>query len=253
MKILSIANHKGGTAKTTTARALGDYMAMSGYKTLLIDLDPQESLTLSCGFYQELNPSLVNVLGGAQAGDMHIAQITRRVRENLDLAPGSKALAAVELAIAPRLGREFILNKALRGLPYDLCIIDTPPSVSLLMINGLVASSGVIIPAQPTPADLSGVRLFLETLETIRAGLGKSIEVLGILPTFYDNRLNTHRAGIEAMLAAGWAVLPVAIGRSIRVAEAAANGESILTYEPGNPQAGNYKQLGELIEKWLKK
>jgi len=228
-------------------------MALRGYKTLLLDLDPQASLTMSCGFTHELTPNLADVMGGAKPGELHLTQVTRAVRENLDLAPGSKNLAAVALAIAPRLGREYILTKALKGLDYDLCIIDTPPSVSLLLINALAASHGAIIPAQPTPADVMGVRMFLDTLETIREGIGKNIEILGILPTFYDNRLNTHRAGLDAMLNAGWPVLPVNIGRSIRVAEAAANGESVITYEPGNPQAGAYNSLGEILEKWLKK
>lgn len=251
MKILSIANHKGGTGKTATARALGDYMAMRGYKTLLLDMDPQASLTMSAGF-RDLRPSLVDVIGGAQPGDLPIAKIVRSVRDNLDLAPSNLDMASVELGIASRLGREYILSKALKGLRYDIAIIDCPPSVSLLVINALVACDAVLIPTQLNPVDAAGVRQFISTVDAIRDNLSAKLTILGILATFYDARLTTHRTVLEAMQAAGWAVLPVTIGRSIRVAEAAASGESVLTYDINNPQSGAYIELGEIIEKWLK-
>ena len=252
MRIISIANHKGGTAKTTTARTLGDYMATQGYKTLLIDLDPQAALTMACGFREAVYPSLVDVIGGAQPGHIPIKEIIRKVKPNLSLAPANLNLSGCELGITSRIGREHILKRALEGLDYDLAIIDNPPSVSLLTINGLAASEGVLIPTQLTPLDVNGVMQFIKLVDGIRAGLGIKLEIIGILPTFYDGRLKLHQQAQAALKKAKLPVLEVAIGRTIKIATAAMSGQSILTSDPTNPQAGNYNELGKVIEKWLK-
>ena len=252
MRIISIANHKGGTAKTTTARTLGDYMAMQGYKTLLIDLDPQAALTMACGFREAVYPNMVDVIGGAQPGYIPIKEIIRKVKPNLYLAPANLNLSGCELGITSRIGREYIVKRALEGLDYDLAIIDNPPSVSLLTINGLAASEGILIPTQLTPLDVNGVMQFIKLVEGIRAGLGMELEIIGILPTFYDGRLLLHQQAEKALKKAKLPLLDVAIGRTIRIASAAMSGQSILTSEPTNPQAGNYYELGKVIEKWLK-
>ena len=252
MRIISIANHKGGTGKSTTARTLGDYMGMKGYKTLLIDLDPQAALTMASGFRDSVYPSLVDVIGGGQPGNKTITQVIRNVKTNLDLAPANLNLSGCELGITSRIGREYILKRALEGLDYDLAIIDNPPSVSLLTINGLAACEGVLIPTQLTPLDVNGVMQFIKLVDGIRAGLGIKLEIIGILPTFYDGRIKLHQQALKALKQAKLPVLEVAIGRSVKVATASMNGQSILTSEPTNPQAGNYLELGKVIEKWLK-
>lgn len=253
MKVLSIANHKGGTGKTATTRALGDYLAGAGYKVLLADIDPQASLTMSCGYRDPENPSLVDVIGGSNPGDKTIKQVIKPVADRLDLAPSNLDLAAVELGIASRLGREYILQRALKDLKgYDLVIIDCPPSISLLVINAIVASDQVLIPTQLMPVDVAGVRRFIDTVERVRANLNTNVQIMGILPTFYDKRYNAHQDGLEAMRAAGWPIMPVAIGRSVRVGEAAALGQSVIRFEPDNPQAENYIELGKVIDIWLR-
>ena len=103
------------------------------------------------------------------------------------------------------------------------------------------------------PVDITGVRRFMEITNEIRENLNTNAQILGIMPTFYDSRYNAHQAGLKAMRAADWPIIDVCIGRSVRVGEAAAKGESVLTYEPSNPQADNYKLLGKEIEKWLQK
>lgn len=252
MKVLSIANHKGGVGKTATARALGDYLASEGYKVLLMDLDPQASLTMSCGYTEIISPSMVNVMGGANPGDKTIKQIIKPVANRLDLAPSNLDLAGIELGIASRLGREYILERALDNLTgYDLVIIDCPPSINLLVVNALVASDKVLIPTQLSPVDVAGVRRFTETIDSIRANLNTEVEVIGILATFYDSRLNTHQATLDAMRAADWPLMTVSIGRSVRVSEAAALGQSVIEFEPTNPQAENYIELGKELEQWL--
>ena len=254
MRILTIANHKGGTGKTATTRTLGDVLARKGYKVLLVDLDPQSSLTTSCG-YSEADPNLTDVIGGSDPGNKTIKEIILHISDNLDLAPSILAMAKTEIDIYSRLSREYIVKKMLEGIAnkYDLCLIDCPPSLSLLVINALAASEAVLVPTQPMPIDIAGVKMFLETINIVRDSLNPDLSILGILPTFYDDRLNTHKAGIKAMNKAGWPVLPVMIGRSVRVGESAALGESIITFEPGNPQAAAYEELGGLIELWLKK
>lgn len=254
MRILSIANHKGGTGKTATARALGDVLAHKGYKVLMVDMDPQGSLTTSCGL-SEVSPNLTNVLGGAQPGNTPLKKIVRSVSDNLDLAPSDLSMAGVDLGLISRMGGDYVLSKILAGVSgdYDLCLIDCPPSLSKLVINALAASQAVLIPAQPMPVDVAGAKLFIDTVSEIRESLNPDLSILGILLTFYDDRLNTHKAGLEAMTRAGWPVLPVRIGRSVRVGEAAGLGESVITFEPDNPQAAAYERLGGLIELWLKK
>jgi chromosome partitioning protein len=135
---------------------------------------------------------------------------------------------------------------------YDIVLIDCPPSLSLLVINALMVAQAVMIPTQPMPVDVAGVKLFLDTVEVIRDD-NPQLSIFGILPTFFDGRLNAHQGAIEAMTKAGWPVLPVCIGRSVRVGESAALGESIITFEPDNPQAAAYRGLGGLVKLWLEK
>lgn len=250
MRVLAIANHKGGVGKTATARALGDYISRS-YKVLLIDLDPQASLTTSCGI-AEAEPNLTAVFGNAKPGAIPLEKVITPVSENLYLAPSNLDMAAVELGISSRIAREFILSEALQALKgFDLVIIDCPPSLSLLAINALAAADAVLIPCQPMPVDVAALRLFLRTVDEVRH-INPRLSIMGVLPTFYDPRLNAHQGAIAAMKAAGWPVLPYAIGRSVRVGEAGALGQSILEYEPGNPQAAAYEDLGKAVNKWLK-
>jgi chromosome partitioning protein len=147
-----------------------------------------------------------------------------------------------------------VLKKALaRVAGFDLVLLDCPPSLGLLTLNALVAADALIIPSQPMASDLRGVNLFLQTIDQVKEELNPRLETLGILLTFYDGRLNFHKAAIQAIRAAGLDLLPVYIGRSIRVGEAAAAGQSVITYDPGNPQSENYKLLAEVVKTWLSK
>jgi len=256
MKILAIANHKGGTGKTTAARNIAGILSARGVRVLLVDSDPQGSLTLACGIDpQPKDLTNVYAVGGRKAA--RLADVLQAVGSGLDLAPAGLSLTLAESELIPRPGREFILADALAGVAgrYDLAVIDCPPNMGLLVSNALCAADAVIIPSGPGALDISGAAIFLDTIKAYQANprLNPRLIVLGFLLTFYDGRLTTHQGGRAAMLGAGWPVLPVTIPRSVRVAESVAAGQSITSYEPGSPPAAAYKKLGEMVQIWLQK
>jgi chromosome partitioning protein len=256
MRTLAIANQKGGVGKTATAHNLGSILAGDGLRVLLVDTDPQAGLTQACGVRDAGDNSLAEVLGGATPGRLPMAEAIIDLGGGLSLAPADISLAATELGLNSRLaGRETALKKAIASVAgaYDLALIDCHPSLGWLTVNVLVAAEAVLIPTQAEAVAMRGLRSFLDTIEAIREDQNKTLEILGVLVTFYDARFTHHRQAVEAMRAAGLPVLDVMIGRSVRVAEAAGAGQSVVNYKPGNPQAANYKQLAALVEQWLQK
>ncbi|MCJ7531711.1 MAG: ParA family protein, partial [Anaerolineales bacterium] len=245
MKTIAIANHKGGVGKTATTHNLGSILAFEyGLRVLMIDTDPQSSLTQSCGVSEAEN-NLAGILGNTNPGTMELADIIQDLGSGLYLAPSDISLAVSELGLTSRMGRENILCKAHASVDknYDLCFIDCPPSLGLLTVISLVAADAVLTPTQPQVVDLHGLSLFLETLERIKLELNPELVHLGVLVTFFDNRLIHNEVAIKAMENADLPLLPVKIGRSIRVAEAAAAGEPVTVWDPNNPQAENYRKM----------
>lgn len=246
MKALAIANQKGGTGKTATAHNIGALLS-DRRRVLLIDTDPQSSLTNSI-LTEPPARTLADVMQGKAAAADAIYHAGK-----LDIIPSDISLASVELELVSKIGRENILKRALAGLAYDLAVIDCPPSLSLLTVNALTAAAGVIVPTQPQAVDLRGLALFMDTVKTIQQELNPALEVIGILPTFFDGRLNHHNQAIEAMQRAGLPVMKVYIKRSVRIAEAAGLSQSLAEYDPHNPQNESYKRLSEVVTRWLNK
>jgi len=254
MQVIAIANHKGGVGKTATTFTLGAVLADRGRRVLLVDIDPQSSLTGSAGIENQDGRSLAEVLGtGAEPGKVPLTEVIQPLADRLDIAPSSLTLAVTELSLVTRMGRENALKKALHLVSekYDVVLIDCPPSLGLLTVNALTAAHATLIPTQPQAVDLRGLKLFLDTLERIREELNANLETLGILPTFFDRRLTHHNEAIKAMREANLPILSTHIGRSVRVAEAAATGQSVVTYDAKNIQSEAYRSLGAEVEQWL--
>jgi len=253
MRTLVVANQKGGCGKTATVHALGAVLASRGYRTLMVDMDPQGSLTQGCGVRDTEGRSLAEVVGDNEPGTLDLGDIVRDLGDGLFLAPSDLALASSEMGLFLRMGRELQLKEALASVDgdFDACLIDCAPSLGLLVVNALAAADAVLIPVIPQEADLRGLGLFLKTLDQIRRGINRHLETLGIVPTFFDGRTIHQRSAIEALKGSGLPVLPVTIGRSVRVAEAVAQGESVVTYSPRNPRAAEYNALAEEVIRWL--
>lgn len=252
MHVIAIANHKGGVGKTALAQNLGVLLANRGRRILLVDLDPQASLTSAFGI-EATEKNLSSVLGGAEEGFLSLDDIIQNVGERLDLAPSDISLAAAELGMIGRVGRENVLKRSLHTVQgrYDVALVDCPPSLAILTINALNAANGVLIPTQPQATDLRGLRLFLQTLDQLRRGLDReNLAIVGIVPTFYDARYIHHQDAIEAMERGQLKVLQP-IGRTVKMAESMGAGKSLKDYEPNNPQVRALTELAEEVNQWL--
>jgi len=243
--VIAFANQKGGVAKTTTTLNLAVAFAERGLRVLAVDLDPQGNLTMSQGLNPDtIERSMFDVL-------VHRLPIQEIVHDaEIDLAVSSIDLAGAELALSSMIGRERALEKALLPVKpsYDYVLIDTPPSLGLLTINALVASSGVIVPVQCEYLSLRGLVQLENTLTMIRENLNPSVEIAGILPTMFDGRTLHSREAIEILEENfGDLVFKTRIRKTVRYAEAPVKGSSILKYDPNGPAAQAYRDLAEEV------
>lgn len=246
MRVIAIGNQKGGVGKTTTTHNLGALLAAEhNQRVLMIDADSQSSLTESCGVQSDP----VRHLGTAMIGEMPVVQLLTVLSERLTLIPSNENLAHVEANLVSKVGRENKLHKAIRPLydDFDICLIDCPPSLSLLTVNALSAASDVLIPTQPQIVDVRGLLRFLDTIDEIKSEINDRLSVIGIVPTFYDGRLTHHKAVIEQMMEGDLPVLDVRIRRSVKITEASAAGVSLLEYDRRHPQLDEYRKLAEIV------
>ena len=244
-RVIAFANQKGGVAKTTTTLNLGVAFAEKGFRVLAIDLDPQGNLTMSQGLNpDEITRSMYDVL----VHRVPIEEITQTAE--IDIAVSSIDLAGAEMALSSMIGRERALDKALVTARenYDYVLIDTPPSLGLLTINALVASTGVIVPVQTEYLSLRGLVQLENTLAMIRENLNPNVGIEGILPTMYDPRLLHSKEAVEILEENfGELVFKTKIKKTVRYAEAPVKGNSVLKYEPTGSAAKAYRDLAKEV------
>lgn len=250
-KIIALANQKGGVGKTTTAINLGASLALVDLRVLLVDLDPQGNSTSGLGLDKNgLSASVYEVLTGA-ADPLSVTCSTDL--EWLDVLPANGSLAGAAVELLETQSREFCLQKALRPLAerYDLILIDCPPSLGILTLNGLVAANSLLIPIQCEYFALEGLTDLLETVARVRQGLNPDLSIEGVLLTMYDERLNLSgqiRDEVQGHL--GSKVFRTVIPRNVRLAEAPSFGKPILLYDIRSKGARSYVALArEIIEK----
>ena len=250
MRTIAIANQKGGCGKTTTAVNLAAAFAKSGRRTLIVDLDPQGHATLGLGHDPEtLDKTVYHALTNVQIPLPRV--IIDTTMEGLKLAPSNILLSGAELELVNIVGREFVLSEQFRLVSedYDICVIDCPPSLGLLTLNSLIASTDVIVPVQVNYFAMEGLRQLLETADIIRMNFQPCyVKILGLLLTFVEDRLLLSRQIQHQMREYfGDVVFNTVIHRTVRLAEAPSAGVSVLTYAPSSKGAAEYIALVEEI------
>lgn len=250
MRTIVIANQKGGCGKTTTSVNLAAAFAKRGRRTLIVDMDPQGHSTLGYGYDPEkLDKTIYHALTNVQIPLPRVIIDTNI--ERLKLAPSNVLLSGAELELAKVDRREFVLSEQFRLVSerYDFCVIDCPPSLGLLTLNALVASTDVIVPIQVNYYAMEGLRQLLETADIIRVNFQPCyVKILGLLLTFVEDRTILSRQIQQQMREYfGNLVFDTVIHRTVRLAEAPSAGESVLTYSPESRGAAEYLALVDEI------
>ena len=249
IRVLAVANQKGGVAKTTTVASLGAALVDEGQRVLLVDLDPQGCLTFSLGHDPDKLPVSVHevLLGEIEPSAALLATV-----EGMTLLPANIDLAGAEAMLLMRAGREYALKRALAKLndQFDVVVLDCPPSLGVLTLNGLTAADEVIVPLQCETLAHRGVGQFLRTVADVQQITNPVLRLIGALPTLYDSR-TTHTQDVLLDVADRYDLPVLApIPRTVRFAEASASGASVMA---GRKNKGSvaYRELAcALLKHW---
>ena len=241
---VACANQKGGVGKTTTVVNLGAYLALSGERVLIVDLDPQGNATSGLGVDRNLLDRSVYdaVVDSIDLRDLIMSSPV----EGLELAPSAIALAGAEVELAGQEQRERRLARALGPIAddYDYVLIDCPPSLGLLTVNALTAADAVLIPIQCEYYALEGLTQLIATVNLVRDHLNPDLSVKGVVLTMFDQRTNlSSQVGIEVRAHLGAAVFDTVVPRSVRLSEAPSYGLPIALYRPDSKGADAYQAL----------
>lgn len=246
MPIVAVANQKGGVGKTTTTVNLAAYLAKAGHSVLLVDLDPQGNATSGLGLNRDALPkSIYHVLVDGEGADKAIVK-TQYARLSVLASQPLLAAAEVELAQVPQ--REQRLKSALSTLNYDWILIDCPPSLGLLTLNGLVAAERVLIPVQAEYYALEGLGQLLNTIQRVKQALNPQLSLLGVVLTMYSQRTSLSTA-VAAEVESHFPdmVCSTVIPRNVRLAEAPSHGKAIVDYDRFSKGARAYKALAKEV------
>ena len=250
-KVIAVINQKGGVGKTTTVANLGVCLAQEGKRVLLIDADPQGSLTLSLGIKDPdgLEETIAHLLreiveDGTVSPEMGIIHN----KEGVDLLPSNIELSGLETSLVNVMSREFVLREYISQVKdrYDYILIDCMPSLGMLSINALVAADSVIIPCQPNYLSTKGINLLLGSVLKVRRTINPKLRIDGILFTMVDGRTKNAKEIIESLrqtMGQNIRVFETEIPRSVRVAESSLMGQSVLSYDSGGKAAAAYRAL----------
>ena len=249
--IIAIANQKGGVGKTTTCTNLGIGLARAGKQVLLIDCDPQASLTISLGYRQpDALPETITDLIRKVVADQPIqpSEAILQHEEGIHLLPASIDLAAMEVSLINVISRETVLRQIVNAIkkPYDYVLIDCMPSLGMLTINALAAADSTLIPVQPQYLPAKGLEQLLQTVSRVRRQINPRLQIEGVLLTMVDSR-TVYAKEISDLLKETYSgkirILETPIPRSIRAAEISAEGKSIFRHDPNGKVAAAYEAL----------
>ena len=248
--VLAIANQKGGVGKTTTAVNLGSALAEAGLRVLVVDLDPQGNASTGLGVNpRDLDSSVYDVI-------MNDAPLEDCVEptslKNLFVAPATIDLAGAEIELVPAMSRELKLRRAINAIrdDYDIVLIDCPPSLGLLTVNGLAAADDVIVPIQCEYYALEGLGQLLRNVGLVRGNLNPTLDVRGIVLTMYDARTKlADQVEAEVRAHFGPKVYETVVPRTVRLSEAPSFGQPIIVFDPSSRGAQAYRDLAEEVSR----
>lgn len=248
MRKIAIVNQKGGVGKTTTTVNLASALSQQGAKVLLIDLDPQANATISLG----LRPNgLKYTVYSLIAGKTKPEKCIYNIKPSLDMIPCNINLSGIEMELANEIGRETILKDKLSTInSYDFVLLDCPPSLGIISVNGLCYAKEIFIPIQCEFFALHGLSLLMNTIELVKKRLNQELELSGVIITMYDNRKMLSR---EVLKEIGkhfqGKVFNTKIRINVKLAEAPSHGKTVLDYAPESNGASDYRQLsGEIYQ-----
>jgi chromosome partitioning protein len=247
-RVLAIANQKGGVGKTTTAVNLGAALAEAGFRVLIVDLDPQGNATTGLGLNpRDVNGSVYDALLNDLAFDDCIEPTSVK---NLFVAPATIDLAGAEIELVPQMSRELRLRRAIDSVrdQYDLVLIDCPPSLGLLTLNGLAAADDIIVPIQCEYYALEGLGQLLRNVGLVQSNLNRSLEVRGIVLTMYDGRTKlADQVEAEVREYFGPKVYRTVVPRTVRLSEAPSFGQPIIVFDSASRGARAYRDLAKEV------
>jgi len=250
-KVIAVSNQKGGTGKTTTCVNLGIGLAKEGKKVLLIDSDPQGSLSISLGysepdsFEKTLATLMMNIVNDEE---MNFNDVIIHHNEGVDIIPSNIELSAIEVSLVNVMSRELILRQLIDKIKdsYDAVILDCMPSLGMMTINALACADTVLIPVQAAYLPVKGLQQLIKTIGRVKRQLNPKLQIEGILLTMVDNRTN-YAKDISAMVNDAYSssirVFKTEIPMSVRAAEVSVEGSSIYKYDPKGKAACAYKEL----------